>query len=443
MLEILPSYARVVLSERIMSTKKDAQKNISISYAKKINSAWKAAFQNILLTGRLLTEAKEKLDKAAWNLMIDNELTFKRRTADKLIEIASDPRISSTENASFLPPHWSTLYTLKYLTDEEFTTAVDKGLIHTDMMRKDAERLRSNSVSRKKYKGFSTSNTATKDIPINDKNNDEEEKNEYVDNNSINDSMASLLPYNSISDEEAKNIEYALNELSESFNLKLFFDGYSSEKVAKISRKDNLATKMQKFILGRSPLYNRKSPLYYNNQTISEKETIQIEDTFYQFLTGKRFKPNSDGTFVDNDIRNPNNPFGSKGEKIDDDWIEIWTQNLYFYCSDHNILTRYSPLESIDYIAYLKMLVYRHATFDNEQGRLEIEKELLELNDLEHAIRGGSIAYEKAIADGMPYEEAYSNILFGSSDCTKRAIEQDFDYENPGDALAAYEMLIR
>ena len=51
------------------------------AYADKISRAWQKALGAILETGRLLQEAKAKLDPKSWNDLINKELPFERRTA--------------------------------------------------------------------------------------------------------------------------------------------------------------------------------------------------------------------------------------------------------------------------------------------------------------------------------------------------------------------------
>jgi hypothetical protein len=45
-------------------------------------------------------------------------LPFSERTAQRLMSIASDPRLSNPTHVSVLPNSWGTLYELTKLTDE-------------------------------------------------------------------------------------------------------------------------------------------------------------------------------------------------------------------------------------------------------------------------------------------------------------------------------------
>jgi hypothetical protein len=74
--------------------------------------------------------------------MIENELPFGKRTAQMLMAVANDPRLTTAKHASRLPPHWYTLYELRQLSDAQFEAAIANGLINPEMERDDARSLR-------------------------------------------------------------------------------------------------------------------------------------------------------------------------------------------------------------------------------------------------------------------------------------------------------------
>jgi N6-adenosine-specific RNA methylase IME4 len=112
------------------------------AWARRIAEAWNATRDSVIECGRLLIEAKNALPHGAWQRMIETTLPFSASTAQRLMKIAGDERLTNPAHAPQLPPSWATLYELSQLDDGTFSHAVTKGLIRPDMERKDAERLR-------------------------------------------------------------------------------------------------------------------------------------------------------------------------------------------------------------------------------------------------------------------------------------------------------------
>jgi hypothetical protein len=72
-----------------------------------------------LQTGRLLVEARDAL-YGEFEAMVESDLPFGKRTAQRLIAVVEDERLTSATHVSRLPPSWGTLYELSRLTDEQF-----------------------------------------------------------------------------------------------------------------------------------------------------------------------------------------------------------------------------------------------------------------------------------------------------------------------------------
>jgi N6-adenosine-specific RNA methylase IME4 len=106
-------------------------------WASHITTCWRASFEGILETGHLLIAAKEALEHGEFEKMIRSELPFKTNTAQRLMAIARDERISNTANSPLLPPVWTTLYDLTKLDDDKFEERVKDGTIRSDMVAKD------------------------------------------------------------------------------------------------------------------------------------------------------------------------------------------------------------------------------------------------------------------------------------------------------------------
>lgn len=107
----------------------------------RIAMAWRSSINGIIETGRLLCEAKHALPHGAFEAMIDSDLPFKSRTAQMLMAVARDERLTNTQHVSLLPPSWGTLYELTKLPDDVFAAKLADGSVHPEMQRSDVARL--------------------------------------------------------------------------------------------------------------------------------------------------------------------------------------------------------------------------------------------------------------------------------------------------------------
>ncbi len=118
-------------------------------HALKITAAWQKAVASIIETGRLLLEAKKKLPPGVYGSMFgtlrssctEPILPFSRRTADRLMRIASHKVLRDATHVSRLPPSWGTLYVLSAVQPKRLKQLIEQGKVDADMTRKDATRL--------------------------------------------------------------------------------------------------------------------------------------------------------------------------------------------------------------------------------------------------------------------------------------------------------------
>lgn len=106
-------------------------------YADRITQAWNKALEGVLEAGYQLVEAKTKLKHGEFGVMIAEDLPFGSGTAQRLMRIAGDPRLSNTAHGPLLPPSWRTLYEITKLSDAQFDEAVTHHIIRPDMERRD------------------------------------------------------------------------------------------------------------------------------------------------------------------------------------------------------------------------------------------------------------------------------------------------------------------
>jgi Protein of unknown function (DUF3102) len=108
----------------------------------KILAAWRSSIEGLLECGRLLAAAKEALPHGEFQNMVERDLPFGPRTAQRLMAIAADPRLAKATHASLLPNSWDTLYELTRLDDATFQQRIADGSIYPEMGRTEAIALR-------------------------------------------------------------------------------------------------------------------------------------------------------------------------------------------------------------------------------------------------------------------------------------------------------------
>ena len=109
----------------------------------RITACWRESVIGILETGRLIAGAKVALAHGEFEAMVANSLPFTARTAQRLMAIAADERISANPTrVSLLPAAWGTIYELTKLDDAELEKRFDDGTIRPDIERAEVASLR-------------------------------------------------------------------------------------------------------------------------------------------------------------------------------------------------------------------------------------------------------------------------------------------------------------
>jgi len=110
-------------------------------YAQRITACQRKSVESIIECGRLLIAAKDELKHGEFLKMIENNLPFKRSTAQALMKIAADRRIAKYQHAGCLPAHWPTLVKLTQLPGAAFEARIADGTIHPGLERRPAVEL--------------------------------------------------------------------------------------------------------------------------------------------------------------------------------------------------------------------------------------------------------------------------------------------------------------
>lgn len=95
-------------------------------HADSIKAAWTEAAAGIIETGRAILAAKEELQHGEFKAMVEEDLPFGVRTAQRLMAISKDAWLSNATHGSHLPPSWRTLYEMTRLDDGQKETLVEQ-----------------------------------------------------------------------------------------------------------------------------------------------------------------------------------------------------------------------------------------------------------------------------------------------------------------------------
>jgi hypothetical protein len=110
-------------------------------YVAAIWKRWLDSVQNIFEVGRMLIEAKLKLDHGAFLEMVNGQLPFGEDAAQRLMAVARNPLLSNADHGRLLPPSWQTLYELSRVPEPTLQRALTDGTVTPAMERAEARAL--------------------------------------------------------------------------------------------------------------------------------------------------------------------------------------------------------------------------------------------------------------------------------------------------------------
>jgi len=116
-------------------------------YKSAIVANWNESRDAIIKVGMTLKEAKANIHKGkfndkSWLKLVESELPFTKRTADRLIEIAKCEWITSGKHNDSLPVSWGTLHAISKLTKEQFENGIENNSITANSTRSDIEKFK-------------------------------------------------------------------------------------------------------------------------------------------------------------------------------------------------------------------------------------------------------------------------------------------------------------
>lgn len=340
-------------------------------YAERIGAAWQKSIEGILETAQLLAEARDNLPPTDWQKLINGQLPFKRRMAEKLAKIADDTRLSDPKYRKFLPAHWSTLHDLTYVDDKRFKLAIKDGSIHPAMERKEVTALK--DIAKKLQKPTFLVQPAK---PANTFNPPAWDSSPTVFGSTAG-VLALIELREELDDAILEQIEYNLRRLQGAYGVDLRIQRFTDESNAIKAGRNLLANELREW-------HRDNANAYTAHHKLSAEGMRQYDDAIFQLENERHFEK-IDGEYQVNDLRHPDNPFHDWFER-DPEWA---LASLYDACRAKHILTCFTPLQLIDYPAFLRMLALRHC-IETPERQLKIEAELADLDALEIKIANGA-----------------------------------------------------
>jgi hypothetical protein len=129
-----------------------------------IQGAWQKETGRILEVGKLLLQAREQLLPAVFKAL---RLPFKARMAQMLAKIAANLVLADPANHGSLPPCWRTLYELTKVPSHELRSAIETGVVHPGMHRKDVDSLRWRGLKKaQSSSGVDETRTGNEKMPL-------------------------------------------------------------------------------------------------------------------------------------------------------------------------------------------------------------------------------------------------------------------------------------
>ena len=119
----------------------DGEVSSVADYVTAIQVNWQRGVDAFMSIARLCAEANARLTTAQ-KLELIQVLPFGQTTFSKFVQIGTDTRLNAPDIKRLLPPHYTMLYAVTLLTDEELKQSIAENVIHPDMKRDDLQKWR-------------------------------------------------------------------------------------------------------------------------------------------------------------------------------------------------------------------------------------------------------------------------------------------------------------
>ena len=302
------------------------------SYVHRISESWRESVEKILQTSKILVESENELSDIDFLEMISH-LPMSQSTVSKLLMVGKNNHLSS--KVEYLPPHWTTIYEISTLDNDQIDRGVDEGFINPSSTKKEIDKFRNVIID---VEGVDVRETDTQTLT------DEP-------------TFGRISVSSDFDLEKIEDLRKDLKRLERKYKINFHSDRTKNGLLG--LRRKLLSKQMSDWLDERKKDYNKKNLSF---------DDIQIlEDSFSQLRGELTYHQNSDGTYTKNDIRNESHPYHG------------WTSgNLYHFCREHKIVCRWTQLKEIDKTAYVKSLIKVHCDGDS-QKRSDVKKKLQRL----------------------------------------------------------------
>lgn len=301
------------------------------SFVQRISDSWRESVEKILQTSQILVLSEKELSDIDFLDMV-GQLPMSQSTVSKLLLIGKNNYLP--QKVTYLPPHWTTIYEISTMSNDDIDKGVDEGFINPSSTKKEIDKFRSQlEVVGEVIEG--EVNEVTSEEPT----------------------FGKITVTNDFDLEKIEDLRKDLKRLEKKYGIT-----FQSDKT-----KSGLLGLRRKLLSKQIGEWLEERKKEYNKLNLSFDDIQILEDSFSQLRGELTYHQNSDETFTDNDIRNPNHPY-----------FGYSSGNLYHFCRENMIVCRWTQLKEIDKVGYVKSLIKTHCDGDS-QKRSDVKKKLQRL----------------------------------------------------------------
>ena len=110
------------------------------SYVQRISDSWRESVEKILQTSQILVLSEKELSDIDFLDMV-GQLPMSQSTVSKLLLIGKNNYLP--QKVTSLPPHWTTIYEISTMSNDDIDKGVDEGFINPSSTKKEIDKFRS------------------------------------------------------------------------------------------------------------------------------------------------------------------------------------------------------------------------------------------------------------------------------------------------------------
>ena len=113
--------------------------NIVQSFVDRISESWRESVKKILETSQILVESENQLNEIEFMDMV-SQLPMSQSTISKLLMIGKNNYLP--QQTKYLPPHWTTIYEISTLDNNQIDKGIEEGFINPSSIKKDIDKFK-------------------------------------------------------------------------------------------------------------------------------------------------------------------------------------------------------------------------------------------------------------------------------------------------------------